>query len=618
MIRRSYVLLGLLVLCLAVLPQPARALQGDDPTPAPTETPGSQVVEDIDRPGNYVVEVLSGGMQRQFILYVPESYDPEIPAPLVFNFHGAGSYASEHMYFSETAQKADEAGFILVYPDAVASAANWFFWSGDTGVDDVGFVQDMIRLTSDKLNIDPLRIYAIGYSNGGGMANRLACDLSGEIAAIAQVSGTYPFQDACAPQRPVPVLTFHGTDDTILAYDGSPGGTLSARGWVTQWAARNGCASGPAVTFEQDEVTGETWGDCLDGADAALYTLDGLGHGWPRTEPPERPSAFAPETSIEVNDVIWSFFEAHPMPAEPSAAVFVPEIRAFDLEGLTGEKVFAPEPGDYAGTLLSLGLPRLYLIHVPPGYEHDTPTPVVLNFHGRGSTSSEMALISQMSVAADRDGYIVVYPHSYGDSRQWNFWGTTVAGWPDDVQYVRDILDELSQAFSIDPARVYATGYSNGGGMADRLACDLSDRIAAMGQVAGTYLAGADCAPQRPVPVLTLHGTDDTILPYDGMEGGALSAVEWAANWAARNGCTGESSVTFEEGAVTGETWTGCLEGADVVLYTVEGGGHDWFRTEPVPDTTYDWPTTNIDANAALWAFFEAHPMPPAGEDDQD
>lgn len=550
-------------------------------------------------PGNAFGSLVSRGVLRWYMVYVPAGYTPGVPTPLVIDYHGAYSTPQWEAISSQMSAKADEAGFIVVYPEAFGVSRNWFFWANAQGPDDVAFTRDLIAELSGWLSIDPARIYATGLSNGGGMANRVACELADVIAAFAQVAGTYPLPEGCAPSRPVPAMTFHGTADDVLPYYGVQGSLLAAPDWAANWAQRNGCAATPAVTFEEGVVTGQTWSDCLDRADVILYTIEGFGHRWPRTEPiPDlRESAV---TDIDATDVMWDFFAAHPMPENPAAAVPLPEAEPTPKPG------FTPEPGDFVGEIESGGLKRRYILHVPPNYVDGAPTPLVLAFHGYGDDPVNYALASGLLDKANEAGFIVVFPEGAGAPRAW----TSRPGeeGPDDVQFVRDLLDDLTPKMSIDPARIYATGFSRGGGMVYRLGCELADRIAAIAPVGGSYAEALACAPSRPLPVFAIHGTADTAVPYDGIEGRYLAVAAWAAGWADRNGCAptavgSETTAHYQAGdvAVHVQSWRDCDADADVVLQTYENWGHFWPRGDGVD---------------AIWDFLAAHSMPEANAAD--
>jgi polyhydroxybutyrate depolymerase len=160
----------------------------------------------------------------------------------------------------------------------------------------------------------------------------------------------------------------------------------------------------------------------------------------------------------------------------------------------------------------------------------------------------------------------------------------------------------------VDRARVFSAGFSNGGFLSYRLACELGDRIAAIGPVSG--VDGTEgCPATRPVPVLHFHGTADAVVPYagGGLFGfpGAQASVD---GWIARNGCAAGPEESFSNGEVRCASWTACAAGADVTFCTIDGGGHQWPGGEGLPGGGHT--TTDIDASEALLTFFEAHPLP--------
>jgi polyhydroxybutyrate depolymerase len=273
-------------------------------------------------------------------------------------------------------------------------------------------------------------------------------------------------------------------------------------------------------------------------------------------------------------------------------------------EGLDGT------PGDYAHTIASSGEMREFRVHVPPGYDPGAPTMTVLVFHGYTETSEQIEAISEMTPVSDARGFLAVYPQ--GLSNSWNAGsccGSSSSQGVDDVQFVRDMLDALAVDYCVDPKRVFSAGFSNGGMLSHRLACELSDRIAAIGPVAGT-MAIDGCAPARAVPVLHVHGTADFVVPYDGGGlSGADSVDDTIAGWVARNGCTdAQPSVVYQNGDATCEEHSQCDAQAAVQRCTIDGGGHQWpggTSAGPAGELSMD-----LESSEAMEAFFEAHPMP--------
>ena len=200
-----------------------------------------------------------GGITRNYILFVPASYDPSTPAPLVFSFHGYSSNAALNMNYTGFTAIADTAGFILVHPDGTLDGSgtpHWNVggWTVGSQIDDVGFTEAMIDEISASYNINANRVYSCGMSNGGYMSFKLACELSDRIAAIASVTGsmTPQISNACNPSHPTPILQLHGTADPTVPYNGSPTWTLAIDDVIDYWVGFNNCNTTPIITAIDD------------------------------------------------------------------------------------------------------------------------------------------------------------------------------------------------------------------------------------------------------------------------------------------------------------------------------------------------------------------------------
>ncbi len=285
-------------------------------------------------------------------------------------------------------------------------------------------------------------------------------------------------------------------------------------------------------------------------------------------------------------------------------------------------------------TLEAGGLTREYVVYVPASYDATQPTPLVLSLHGFASSDVQQALWSQWNPLADTEGFLVVYPQGTGSPARWNTGQTALssattrvpANSPlagllsqffetvdvDDVAFFRDLIAQLETDYCVDPARIYVNGLSNGGGMTNRLACELADEIAAVGMVAGAYTSfPGGCHPARPMPVIAFHGVIDPIVPYAGSADTGLPPIQtWAADWGARDHCNPTPEpVAGTVGAVTGVRYTGCAGDAEVILYSIADGGHTWPGGFPIPAFIAGKTSRDIDASATMWAFFSAHPL---------
>lgn len=279
---------------------------------------------------------------------------------------------------------------------------------------------------------------------------------------------------------------------------------------------------------------------------------------------------------------------------------------AAEGSGGCGQAAPAPPGQTATRTVDSGGVTRSYRLHVPEQYRPPQPHAVVLSFHGRTRTATYQEELSGFSGT----GVIAVYPQGLtGPDGQPSWQGAPYSPAVDDVRFVEDLLDDLQQRLCVDPARVYATGKSNGGGFTGVLACRLSDRIAAFAPVAGAfYPQGGPCHPGRPAPVLEFHGKADATIPYAGDAAKGLPPIpQWMAGWADRNGCRERPVVRDLGDGVEHRQWNGCEHGSDVVHYAVEDLGHDWPSTQPNPDS--DEPSV-IDATPLILRFFAEHPLP--------
>jgi polyhydroxybutyrate depolymerase len=250
------------------------------------------------------------------------------------------------------------------------------------------------------------------------------------------------------------------------------------------------------------------------------------------------------------------------------------------------------------------GLGRQYFLHFPPGYDGRVPAPLVMNFHGNTSTPAEQQALSRVTGPADDAGVVTLHALGYGGS--WNggvCCGQAVGSGIDDVGFVSAVLDEVIGSACIDPERVYAMGFSNGGLLAHRLGCELSSRMAAVGSVAG--VTGVSCAPSRPVPVIAFHGTADPLVPYLGDVFFAGAEVN-AEGWAARDGCGTAWEVSYQRGDATCRRALGCPAGVDVELCTIAEGGHTWPGGLPLPSLGKT--STDVSASPMMLEFFLAHP----------
>ena len=256
------------------------------------------------------------GIQRDYILYIPELYDGSTAVPLVLNFHGYGSNAAQQMFYGDFRDIADTEGFLLVHPEGTTFIGDQFWNVGFPGlssnIDDVGFTEALIDELATLYAIDLDRVYATGMSNGGFMSFLLACQLSEKIAAVASVTGsmTQDTFDDCNAQHPTPVLQIHGTDDGVVLYNGN-NLSIPIADVISYWVDFNNCETTPTTTTlpDVDVSDGSTiehsvYEDGDNGITTEHMKVIGGGHTWPGSVI----NTAGTNQDIDASMEIWLFF----------------------------------------------------------------------------------------------------------------------------------------------------------------------------------------------------------------------------------------------------------------------------------------------------------------------
>lgn len=263
------------------------------------------------------------------------------------------------------------------------------------------------------------------------------------------------------------------------------------------------------------------------------------------------------------------------------------------------------------GTIMHDNLEREYILYVPANYDASNSVPLVINFHGYTSNAQQQMFYGDFRPIADQAGFLVVQPQGTLDNT-----GTTHfnVGWGqstvDDVGFTSALLDTLAAEYAINMERVYSTGMSNGGFMSYLLACELSDRIAAIASVTGSMTPNfIPCTPNHPMPVLEIHGTEDETVPYEG----AIFATdidEVVQHWVKFNNCDEEPMFeeiedfnTSDMSTVEHYVYENGDNDVNTELFKIIGGGHTW------PGTAFAFGSTNQDINASeeVWKFFDRY-----------
>lgn len=266
------------------------------------------------------------------------------------------------------------------------------------------------------------------------------------------------------------------------------------------------------------------------------------------------------------------------------------------------------------GTIQSGGLTREYRLYRPAAYTGNTPVPLILNLHGYGSNNLEQEFYGDFRGIADTANFLIVHPNGTIDNQGKRFWNTFGTGSTvDDTGFIGDLLDALESQYNIDPNRIYSTGMSNGGFMSYTLACELNERIAAIASVTGSMIGPnlAACNPQRPVPVMEIHGTADNTVPYNGTVLSAFVAIPTLVDaWVGFNNCnptplfTNVPNTSTTDGCTAEHyVYSGGDAGTTVEHYKIIDGGHTW------PGAIFPIGVTNQDIQASreIWRFFSQY-----------
>ena len=317
---------------------PASAPAGEVATaaPVPSEGCGTSTVESVSLEKTTLPE-----SDRWYLLTTPPEHDGTTPLPLVIDYHGLAEGAEIHATFSQFGAYAAEHGFVVAQPNGTGEPVGWNVGIDPASNPDLVFTEDLLDQLEADLCIDTSRVYATGLSNGAWMSSAVACAMADRFTAVAPVAGIMR-PDACDPSRPVPVLSFHGTADPILLFNGGVGDRLanslgSAPGSGTTepeaalppadvdgpgypanaqaWAKGNGCTGDPVDSEVTPTISERTW-DCPADAPVEFLVVDGGGHSWPGSEFGKAAESIVGPTdmSLDATATIWQFFQRFALP----------------------------------------------------------------------------------------------------------------------------------------------------------------------------------------------------------------------------------------------------------------------------------------------------------------
>jgi len=288
------------------------------------------------KPGTYEhkLNVRVTGFRRSYLIHIPKSYDPAKPTPLVVVLHGAFDTAKKMERQTGLSDLADREGFIAVYPNGITLFGWLQHWNAryccgkamKAGIDDLGFVAGVIEQAQANLNVDPNRIYMVGYSNGGMLAYLFASEKPETLAAVAIMASTIgsksspsePEKRIIEPKIPVPMIIFHGREDENIPYEGGQKIGKEGRYYtpvsesVDFWANNNGCAK-PAKMERLlgGKVLKQAWKGCEGNAEVTLFTIESWNHDPPTRHFTDKLPASNPLKGFHATEIIWEFFKIH-------------------------------------------------------------------------------------------------------------------------------------------------------------------------------------------------------------------------------------------------------------------------------------------------------------------
>ena len=274
----------------------------------------------------------------------------------------------------------------------------------------------------------------------------------------------------------------------------------------------------------------------------------------------------------------------------------------------------------------SNGIERCYMIYVPESYDANQPQPVVFSLHGLAASAYGFQVMTDWNGVADENGFLVVYPHGSSFPLRWNTSPLFRIEEIDDVRFIEDILVDLQRITKIDASRVYVNGFSQGATLTEMVVCGMADQLAAIAMVEGRDDASRlTCDPSRPVPIMTINGTVDSIgepkdyplwfydllnITYDPViiENEEMPGDVWLELWLENNECDPDSVIEQQSGEIRFVHYDNCAEDTEIQLYWLEGAGHTW----PSGNTLAVFGETSeaLEGTEAIWAFFESHTLP--------
>ena len=468
--------------------------------------------------GDSVRTIAVGEDKRRYRVFVPKSYNAKAPSPVVLVFHGGGGNPEGMMRMTGMNSKAEEAGFIVVYPYGSGTNPNrGLTYNGgeccgyamQNKIDDVAFTRALLDDLAKVASVDADRVYATGLSNGGIMSHHLASELSDRIAAIAPVGGPL-MMNAVRPGRPVSVMQIHGTNDEFAPFEGGGGKGPLGRSGVTKfrsvdytiqtWIKANGCSSTAKVEAIPDKSedgmksTRKTWSGGKEGSEVVLIEIDGGGHTWPGMDPP-MDSLGKSTKDFTANDLMWEFFKKHPRKTkgtseEATRSGLARRIEASKTVEWMTAAVRAERVTQRTIDSKAAKSKVSYHIYLPNAYQDSNSKrfPVLYWLHGSGGGLAGIRPVSSFFDAAIEAGkippMIIVFPNSFANG----MWCDSKGGrQPIETIVIKELIPEVDAKFRTIAKREgrIVEGFSMGGYGAGRFGFKYPKMFAGVSMLAG-------------------------------------------------------------------------------------------------------------------------------------
>ena len=495
-----------------------------------------------------------GGVERLYLIHVPENLPEGENVPVVIALHYLGCTASQFEAYTLFSDKADQEGFIVVYPQGIDNSWNAGACCDPAvthNVDDIGFISELIDTLIEEYPIDSGKVFLAGFSNGAILGYALTGLFPERIAGFASVAGILAME-IDPPSNPVPIIHFHALDDNAVNINGM-WGYPSVYDLLDDWKTINNITTEPDTFRNDSRVTGILYPSMDSSANILLYISETGGHQWNLN------------TRLGTTNSIWEFFS-------------------------TGiNKSYASYD-----TIQEGPRQRDYKIHIPSRFftsvDKTTKYPLVLAAHGWNSDAAGMEQMTGFSSKANSEDFFVAYLHYVGPppDLSWNYFMDEDK--PDDIGYSKAVINTLRSRFPIDTSSIFAVGFSDGCGLANRLALETKGLINATGTVGGMVAFDPE-VETTPVRMMHLHARNDPAVNYSGVRNGSLNY------WLSADNCIIIPDTVYNEQEYLGELWKNAENDTMILFYTLPWNQHAW----PVKGQS----NMQVSATDMIWDFFE-------------